>query len=292
MDAEVKDDELTQWFSTYGLITAERILGKYQITLPQDTLLAVINKSSSFFHRLIQVPLKNVLNGIILQQAEDYHVYGQKLLIDYVLSASGEAGEDSPGGFTRESLEEERHKVMQLGEDFQQARLAQDALIASTQIQLIKLTSAWRAAFEKTIQSIKATCAKNGSDVKPSTIRKAIHHVLIECDLEKEDKLALVDTMNTVLQSVMNAEIKGQLAVNMSDLINHSIPIQHFSTHFHSQTQDMNRKAKAFRVSFFNTVLKLTELIKALPEYKINAVQDLANKELLHFDRTIGEEQN
>lgn len=290
MDAEVKDEELTQWFSTYGLITAERIFSKYQITLPQDMLLAAINKPSGFFHRLIQVPLKNVLNGIILQQAEDYHVYGQKLLIDYLLSASSGAEETSPGGQTRESLEEERHKLMRLGDDFQQTRLAHDALIATSQAQLISLTNAWRTAFEKTIQSVKATCTKNGSDVKPSLIRKAINHALIECCLENNgDRIVLIDTMNTVMESVINLEIKEQLANNMSDLISHSISIQNFSTQFYSQTQDMNEKAKEYRAKFFNTILKLTELIKNLPEYKLNAERDLANKELLHFDRTIGE---
>lgn len=292
MDAEVKDEELTQWFSTYGLITAERIFSRYQITLPQDTLLAAINKPSGFFHRLIQVPLKNVLNGIILQQAEDYNVYGQKLVIDYLLSASAEADEHAPGGFTRETINQERHKLMQLGEEFQQARIAQDALIASSQTQLIKLTSAWRAILEETIQSIKATATQQGLDLKPSTIRKAIHHVLIECDLEKDDGLMLVDAMNTVLQGDLNEDIKKQLADNLSNLITHSLPIYEFSRHFYSQIQAMHDKAKAFRVSFYNKILKFTELLNALPEYKINPEQDLANKELLHFDRTIGEEQN
>src|SRR5580704_2455101 len=83
-------DELSQWYSTYGVITAERILSTYQIALSQSDLLVAVKSPFSFYHQLLQVPLKNVLNGIVLQQANDYHVYAQKLFIDYLLS--GESG--------------------------------------------------------------------------------------------------------------------------------------------------------------------------------------------------------
>ena len=86
MDGEKADNELSQWFSTYGVITAERILGNYKINLAHTDLVGAIKSPFSFYHRLLQVPLKNVLNGIVLQQANDYHIYAQKLFIDYLLS--------------------------------------------------------------------------------------------------------------------------------------------------------------------------------------------------------------
>ncbi|HAU1956168.1 TPA: hypothetical protein F8S46_15140, partial [Legionella pneumophila] len=104
MDEIKKDDELSQWLSTYGTITAERILGRYNISLPQDEILEAINIPSSFYRHLLQIPLKNVLNGIVIQQASDYHVYAQKLLIDYLLSGESSKEPDSQGAGTRESL--------------------------------------------------------------------------------------------------------------------------------------------------------------------------------------------
>ena len=92
MSDEKLENDISQWFSTYGVITAERILGRYQIQLPQTELVAAVKNPFSFYHKLVELPIRNVLNGIVLQQANDYHIYVQKLYIDYLLS--GETSKD------------------------------------------------------------------------------------------------------------------------------------------------------------------------------------------------------
>ena len=124
----------SQWFSTYGVITAERILGTYHIILAQTDLLAGIKNPHSFYHQMVQIPLKNVLNGIILQQANDYHIYVQKLFIDYLLSGESAKSEESQGAHTRESLESERKQLVSLGEEFNKKQLAHDSLIGKQPI--------------------------------------------------------------------------------------------------------------------------------------------------------------
>ena len=79
MAENLTDNEFSKWFSTYGLITSQRILGHYKIKLTVEELIPAIKTANSFYHILVKIPLKNVLNGIILQQANDYHVYVQKL---------------------------------------------------------------------------------------------------------------------------------------------------------------------------------------------------------------------
>ena len=118
-----------KWFSTYGMITAERILGKYQIRLSHEELIAALKSPICFYHKLLSVPLKNVLNGIVLQQANDYHIYVQKLFIDYLLSGENSKGEESQGASTREALENERQQLVSLGDEFHKKEGEQPHLV-------------------------------------------------------------------------------------------------------------------------------------------------------------------
>ena len=63
MDNKTELDPST-WFSTYGLLTSSNILGTLNIYLSEEDLLPAIKKSSSVYHQLLAIPIKNVLNGI------------------------------------------------------------------------------------------------------------------------------------------------------------------------------------------------------------------------------------
>lgn len=284
-----EDNELTQWYSTYGFITAERILSKYHINLPSDMLSSAIRNSSSFYHRLMQVPLKNVLNGIVLQQAQDYHIYAQKLFIDYLLSGESVAPDTSPGAFTRESLEQERHILVTHGDAFHQVQLTHEALIAASQNYLIKTTNQWQAKFEKAIQSLKTTLNDEGLSVKSSTIRQAIHHVFIRCGSGQEAPSLVVDTLNEVLACSMDAGVKDKLFLDLSELISDSALFEENTADFYTQALAMRERSKSYRTQFYNTILRINDLIKLVPDYKINVEQDVINRELLYFDKSIGE---
>jgi hypothetical protein len=145
MDNPLQDSETSSWFSTYGLLTAERILEYFKIRLSHDELIATIKDAHSFHHQLLRVPLKNVLNGIILQQAQDYQVYAQQLFIDYVLAGQSQLDLERPGAETREDLEAERQKLMESGETFNQYENKHHKLVAETQTQLMHLAQEWKA---------------------------------------------------------------------------------------------------------------------------------------------------
>ena len=52
---------------------------------------------------------------------------------------------------------------------------------------------------------------------------------------------------------------------------------------------EISVQARSYRSQFFDTIIRVTELMKLLPEYKIDPVQDAINRETLYFDKTIGE---
>ncbi len=287
------DDELSQWFSTYGMITAERILGTYQMIIPQTELLEAIKSPFSFYHQILQVPLKNVLNGIVLQQANDYHVYAQKLFIDYLLSGETSKGEEAQGALTRESMEDERKALVTLGDDFHHKQLAHDALIASSQSVLMKITKEWRVALESGIKLVSSTLTSNNFENKKSLIRRGVTHALIHCDLissqSLDNKYLFIEKMNEIVKVELTQGLKEQLLGNLSDLLNITISTNSKISEFLERAIEMSEQARSYRAQFFDTIIRVTELIKLLPEYKIDPVQDAINREPLHFDKTIGE---
>lgn len=293
MDEIIQDEQLSKWFSTYGLITAERILGKYQISLPQTELISAIKSPFSFYHLILKIPLKNVLNGIILQQAGDYHVYAQKLFIDYLLSGESGKSEDSPGASTRESLEAERQALVVLGESFHDLQLSQNELIATSQADLIKVANEWRQNFESSINHINNTFKKNRLDVDKSAIRKAINNALIHCDYVKAaslgNKFLFIDEFNKILKLNLTDEVKEQVLANMSSILQILSNFESRFGEYFEKNKLLGEQAKSYRTQFYDSIVRVAELIKILPEYKIDPEQDAINREPLYFDKTIGE---
>lgn len=293
MDELIQDDQISNWFSTYGLITAERILGKYHIKLPQTELISAIKSSFSFYHLLLKIPLKNVLNGIVLQQAGDYHVYAQKLFIDYLLSGESGKPETSPGALTRESLEVEREQLVALGEHFHQLQLDQNELIATSQIRLIKTAELWKQNFESAMPLISTTIREAGFDVSKSLIRSAINNALIHCDYVKVASLGnkhlFIDEFNKIVTIKLTDDLKNKLLNHLSSLLEILLNFDSEFGLFFQRNKELGEQARSYRAQFYDTILRVNELISLLPEYKINHEQDAINRESLHFDKTIGD---
>ncbi len=139
-DTKEKTDWST-WFSTYGVLTSQRILERFGINLPHDELIRSIKNPSSIYFKLLHVPLKNVFNGIIFQQAHDYQIYAQKLFVDYLLSGEDAKAKDAPGAEARADVEQERIQLIELGDGFRQVEETHQILIAESQKQLIDFST-------------------------------------------------------------------------------------------------------------------------------------------------------
>lgn len=292
MDEQQNTAELDKWFSTYGVITAERILGTYNLRIPQSELTAAIKSPFSFYHQLIQVPLKNVLIGIILQQAHDYHVYAQKLFIDYLLSGESAKSEDSQGAGTRESLENERKQLVILGEEFRELQLAHDASISSSQSKLIKLVKEWKLVLETSLTQTHNSLQNFSFDLKKNKLRLAIDHALIHSDLKSsspDHRILFVHTLNEILQIELADENKELLGSKLADFLECTLDFEKKIEPFNERANELHQQALSFRKQFYETILRIYELMMILPEYKIDPGQDAINRESLYFDKSIGE---
>lgn len=222
MNEKQEQTDWSAWFSTYGVLTAERILARFNIHLPPGELVKSAHDQTSVYYQLLRVPLKNVFNGIILQQARDYQIYAQKLFIDYLLSGEDTKDKEQPGAIIREDLEQQRTTLMEMGERFQALENNHQILIAESQATLIELST----------------------------------------DLSSLLKTATHDP-NT---------IASKLAT------------------FVERSETINIDLRNYRREFYDAILKVTELLALLPDYRTDLGKQAENREALVFDALIGEE--
>jgi hypothetical protein len=129
------------WLSTYGLLTAERILDYFSIKLSHDEMFKLLGDSNHSLYCLIDVPLRNIFNGIICQQAYDYQVYAQKLMIDYRLSPEYAKEPDAPGANVREDLNDQYERLVEIAKSFSDQQYRHYQLISETQAYLIEFVN-------------------------------------------------------------------------------------------------------------------------------------------------------
>lgn len=288
MDEERVDARLQQWYSSYGIITAERLLSTYQINL-REHLLDAVKSPTSFYHRLLQVPLKNVMNGIIFEQASDYHLYAQKLFIDYLLSEEAAKDATSQGALTRESIEDERKALLLMAETFQKKRIEHNSLIATSQAALIRFTKEWNKTLEKAIKLMAATLKKHEFEAKKSEVRHALEQALIYGNLFSDSQADFVKKMVEVFQLDLSPQLQEALLTDLASLLKISLDFADKIKDFLKRTKEMNEEVCSFRTQFYQLIIRVNNLIQLLPDYRINIDQDLINRELLHFDKTIGD---
>jgi hypothetical protein len=130
MNNTVEHASRPAWLSTYGLLTAERLLERFQITLTREELLDALNNPSSPYHHLLTVPIQNISNGIVIKQVHEYQVYMQKLFIDYKLNSTQASDE----------IDMKYNDLVQLSELFDEKKHEHQQLIAKSQSWLIEQT--------------------------------------------------------------------------------------------------------------------------------------------------------
>lgn len=297
MDVDQKKengDEVGHWFSTYGLITAQRILGYYRIELPQDMIAAAVKIPASFYHRILQVPLRNVLNGIVLQQAYDYNVYAQKIFIDYLLSPECASPDTAPGANIRGTLEEERKRLVDLGEQFHNLEIEHANVIADSQKVLFQISDKWHKAMDEAMKKLGGILKPLGKELKPSEIKKSINHALSFSKFHEEGSQVVhylfIEKMNELLQLVTIKDVKTEMEDSLKPLVAISLEFDEQLSDYYEKIKEMHQRAVTYRKQFYETILRTLEQIQLLPEYKIDPVQDQINRETLLFDKSIGED--
>ena len=282
MNEETIEMDLSNWFPTYGSLTSQRILERYNIHLDNEELIAAIQNPRSLYYQLLRVPLKNVFNGIILQQAHDYQVYAQKIFIDYLLS--GESGKEasSPGGGTREDLEEIRLQLITMGEEFNTHELAHQTLIAESQASLIKLAKELQNALQGVSKKINVVLNNQKFAKEDNVVQRAIRISMINFDKIDNDLLAVTspfwERMAKTLDINLTMEVRQQLANIIRVLGDPRDEIENLLTPYIERTEQIGINLRRYRTQFYSLILSATDLIKFLPDYRPDKEKEIENR--------------
>ena len=95
--------------------------------------------------------------------------------------------------------------------------------------------------------------------------------------------------MNELVKLTMTAEIKDKLEQQLEAFFNVLIEANESIGDLTNSVLSISEVARSFRSQFYQSALRVIDLIKLLPEYKLDPLQDQINRETLHFDKSIGE---
>jgi hypothetical protein len=290
MSEEKSQNELSGWFSTYGLITAQRILERYKITLQTEDLLQALKTPDTFYHRLMRVPLRNVYNGIIMQQARDYQLYAQKIFIDYLLSNEGGKSEDSPGAHTREELEEQRKLLIKMSDRFHELELLHEKLIAQSQSTLIKDVEDWHKVLRNLTKDIKNNLQALAIIKSDNTVMQALITLLTSYDFKDnlESKQGTWQRVEKILGASLTHESKQAFIKEINKLSKFASDTDTDLAEYNQKTKEMGMRLRQSRTDFYNFIVHANELIKLLPDYRADSHQTAENREALQFDYALG----
>lgn len=290
MSEENIENDLPLEFSTYSLITVERILAYYKVPLSSEVKLA-LKKPFTFYNHLIRLPLKNVLNGITLQQAYDYQVYAQKLFIDYLLSGETRKLEEAPGSYTREQLETERLDLLKLTNGFNEQQLMHEKLIAEIQKFLIKHAKNWNKTLSEVATNIKNNLQQlNMNDCSEQQIIEGMNILLTEYNFDHPSLAADASiwvTLEKIITLPLTPQVQQLFKEGLARLEKNTRDVETEYANYESKITAMTHSIKECITGFYNAIVKTNELLQQLPDYRINNVQIEINKQELHFDANI-----
>ncbi|MCC5793074.1 MAG: hypothetical protein JJT82_10790 [Legionellaceae bacterium] len=281
----------TQWFSTYGIMTAKRIVDRYKLSFDDRDLLHALKLPHSFIHTLIKLPLRNILNDVIREQAYDYITYAQKLFVDYLLSGDTTRPEGSQGAYTREELEETRQQVVSLSKNFQTVEYQHFKLISESQRHVIQFTGSWQEQVKQALQSLTQREPIEGGE---RSLIRLVNGVLCyhNIDAKREEWRATLQTLIARDKSVVLSDLVLDAFVDLiQQQADTAQELVSGLAQYREQSDEMYHKICSYRREAKQLIVKTNELIRILPEYQTNPAQNNKNKEDLNFDARLGERE-
>jgi hypothetical protein len=284
--AKIVEQRDEAWLSTYSRVTAERILGYFDIKLTSTTLTQALLNPKSVINIILKTPFQQVVNGVIMQQAHDYQVYVQKLFVDYLLSGEQGKPEDSPGGMTRKLLDESRQAIEAYGKAFHEEENRHYKTIAETQQFYIHEIKAWDEQFKIQFNQLKQNLPiQSEKAFNEDVLQRWINHLDVRINIEEQPAFWTFVQEDCVLTDSIRVEIGRACSV----LINKIMEIDSKAQQLQNKTLEGYALFQDYRQGFRKHILQVIEYFHNLPEYDVNPAVDEVNKELLHFNINIGD---
>lgn len=281
--------DLGNWLSTYGIVTVEKILDHYNIKVATSDLIATFKNPAAMLTRMIQTPLKNVFNGLVLQQAKDYQAYIEKLFIDYLLSGQTDQETES---ITMEDIEQARQDFLHLIADFEKSAYIHEKVIADSQTLLIEFFRQFRQKMAGSAKKVENLLKKirPGAGNNEEQIVKMLYTLMsgINADGFLEDKAPTWARCDQILGQEIDTALRKDLNTIVHELSQIDAETASQLTDFHQIAAEVGVAIKNYRTEFAKTIKRVNELFYALGTYQPNPEQLAINQVGMDFDTDIG----
>jgi gas vesicle protein len=181
--------------STYSVITAARILDKFDIKLPQHRVKNQVFHPDTFYHKLMFLPARQINTAISYEQCRDFQAYAQQKLIHYLFSGETAKSDKKPGADFRDSIEKQRVHLVEMGKDLEGWHEKHTSFIETSQSTLEEKVKAWH----ETVQQV----ASEASDLLAAqsvTIEKGFSEALFPLLLDHAAGIRVPSALSEALK--------------------------------------------------------------------------------------------
>jgi hypothetical protein len=153
----------------------------------------------------------------------------------------------------------------------------------------------WQKLLVKSLKETQALLSARGIKKTDDVIRKVMNVLLVSPEFTKRGKISLADSAWSRIEKVFGESLSNELRQvfieQINDLREFNIGTEGEFQQYFRAVDDMGAKIRGWRTSFYSIILRVTDLLKQLPEYQSNEAQVLENQEALYFDTKIGEKE-
>ena len=280
--------DLSNWLSTYGVVTVEKILDRYGVKMASIDLIATLKNPHAMLSKLIQTPLKNVFNGLVLQQAKDYQSYIEKMFIDYLLSGESDQNAES---ISREDIEQARQDFLQFTTDFQKVTHTHEKVIADSQTLLIQFFSQFHQKIAAAVKVVHSHLRDSRVVINnEARIVEMLYALMsgVKADQLIDDKSLVWVRCDQILGQDFDLSLRVKLIKIIHDLIQIDSEALSKLAEFHTVASEVGLAIKNYRSEFGNMIKRINELFYALGTYQPNPTQLAINQIGMDFDTDLG----
>lgn len=275
-DLPQDEPDLDTYFSTYQWVTVGQLLEGYGLKLLDTSVLLLLGKKTSFYFQLLQVPVINVMSGIILEQVKTYRIYLQKLFVEYLVSGQADVEGDA-GADTREALEKSRQEMLAQGKAFDETERSREDLIIETQTKLMQFVDTFKQIVH---QAGQTTGLKD----------KVLYDLFADAKgFQIQD--AAWARLEAHLKAPVTTELQNSLNSHFAALTDLEKTFESFNPDYQHRAQDIRKQLIHLRRAFYDEIGHTQQLLAQVAEFHLDEEKNEAERQTLHFDGQLGEEK-
>lgn len=199
-----------RWMSTYGLMTAESMLKRYEVSFSPKDLIAQASDPKSFYHWMLKLPVLNAYNDIVRNQVRSRQSAAQALMIDYIYSDKLPEDQESAAGLEmRQQIESKRQALVDLGNELNALDERHWASFAVIDDFVLDQLEQWQSVNQKKAEEICQVLRGDGVDL-PDDFAERLYQLLdkqaIGCELTEQQlqRYKLTEQPSPALRAVLS----------------------------------------------------------------------------------------